>query len=86
MGGYPRIGMVIPTDLPLIAQTPPGGRSRFQRITLDQADTLYRSDTQLLREAAARCRNLVRDPAMMTDLLAYQLVGGVTRGDELEEN
>lgn len=86
MGGYPRIGTVIPTDLPLIAQTPPGGQIRFQRISLDQALALYRDDAALLRETKARCRNLVRDPAQMADLLSYQLVGGVTRGDELEEN
>ena len=85
MGGYPRIGTVIPTDLPKIAQVPPGGKLRFQRLTLDQADTLYRDDTALLREAAARCRNLIRSPADMADLLSYQLIGGVTRGDELQE-
>ncbi|WP_299839400.1 biotin-dependent carboxyltransferase family protein [uncultured Paracoccus sp.] len=85
MGGYPRIGTVIPTDLPLIAQAPPGARIRFLRIGLDQADGLYRDEVQLLRETASRCRNLVRDPAQMADLLSYQLVGGVTRGDELEE-
>ena len=85
MGGYPRIGTVIPTDLPLIAQTPPGARIRFARIGLDQAEGLYRDEAQLLREAASRCRNLLRDPAQMADLLSYQLVGGVTRGDELEE-
>ena len=86
MGGYPRIGTVVPTDLPLIAQAPPGSRIRFTRIGLDQADALFRDEAQLLREAASRCRNLVRDPAQMADLLGHQLIGGVTRGDELEEN
>lgn len=85
MGGYPRIGTVIPTDLPKIAQAPPGGKIRFQRVTLDQADALYRDDAALLREAATRCRNLIRDPAEMADLLSYQLIGGVTRGDDLQE-
>ncbi|MFV0301004.1 MAG: biotin-dependent carboxyltransferase family protein [Paracoccus sp. (in: a-proteobacteria)] len=85
MGGYPRIGTVIPTDLPLIAQAPPGARIRFARIGLDQADALYRDEAQMLREAASRCRNLVRDPGQMADLLGYQLVSGITRGDELED-
>lgn len=85
MGGYPRIGSVIPTDLPLIAQAPAGAQIQFQRITLQQADALYQGDAALLRQAAARCRNLTRDPSSMADLLSYQLVGGVTRGDELEE-
>lgn len=85
MGGYPRIGTVIPADLPRIAQVPPGGRVRFQRLTLDQADGQNPDDATLLREAAARCRNLIRDPADMADLLSYQLIGGVTRGDDLQE-
>ncbi|AUH32140.1 biotin-dependent carboxyltransferase family protein [Paracoccus tegillarcae] len=86
MGGYPRIGSVIPADLAQIAQTPPGGQIRFQRITLEQADALFRDEAGQLRDAAARCRYLTRDPAMMADLLSYQLVGGMTRGDELEED
>ncbi|MCF3973368.1 biotin-dependent carboxyltransferase family protein [Paracoccus salsus] len=85
IGGYPRIGQVIPADLPVIAQAVPGAVLRFQRLTAVQADALYRSDAVALREAAGRCRNLVRDPATIPDLLSYQLVGGVTAGRELEE-
>lgn len=85
IGGYPRIGQVIPADLPIIAQAAPGARLRFQRLTLEQVEALYRSDAALLREVAARCRNLIRDPHDIADLLAYQLVGGVTAGRELED-
>lgn len=86
MGGYPRLGQIIPADLPAIAQAAPGTRLRFTRLDVKQADALYRTDAALLREASARCRNLIRDPATIPDLLSYQLVGGVTAGRELEEN
>lgn len=85
VGGYPRIGTVLPADLPVAAQAPPGAVLRFRRIGHDAADRLWRSDAQLLQDAAARCTNLIRDPHRMPDLLSYQLIGGVTRGDELEE-
>jgi 5-oxoprolinase (ATP-hydrolysing) subunit C len=86
MGGYPRIGQIIPADLPRMAQTAPGARLRFRRLTLEQAASSYRDQTDMLREAAGRCRNLIRDPAMIADLLSYQLVGGVTAGRELEDD
>lgn len=86
VGGYPRIGSVVPADLPIIAQAAPGTRLRFQMLTTEQADASFRSDTSQIAEARARCRNLIRDPATITDLLSYQLIGGVTAGTELEEN
>ncbi|MEH6786247.1 MAG: biotin-dependent carboxyltransferase family protein [Paracoccus sp. (in: a-proteobacteria)] len=85
MGGYPRIGRVIPADLPRIAQAAEGAALRFQRLDASQADALWRDDAALLREAAGRCRNLIREPSTIADLLSYQLVGGVTAGRELED-
>lgn len=85
IGGYPRLGTIIPSDLPIAAQAAPGTKLRFQRITLDEADRLWQTDRQQVRTAIARCRPLIRDPAMMTDLSSFQLIGGVTAGDELEE-
>ncbi|MBW7461005.1 hypothetical protein K0U00_43810, partial [Paenibacillus sepulcri] len=46
-GGYPKIAQVISTDLPLLAQVNPGGRVRFQAISLREAQKQYR-----LRELA----------------------------------
>ncbi|SIS49151.1 biotin-dependent carboxyltransferase family protein [Paracoccus saliphilus] len=85
IGGYPRLGTIIPIDLPIAAQAAPGTKLRFQRIALDEADRLWQTERQQVRTAVARCRPLVRDPAMITDLLGFQLIGGVTAGDELEE-
>lgn len=84
IGGYPRIGRVVPADLPLIAQAAPGAQLRFRRLPTDQADALYRNDHALLRDAASRRRNLIRDPATIRDLLSYQLISGVTAGRTAE--
>lgn len=86
MGGYPRIGTVVPDDLPLVAQAAPGTRLRFRFVGLDEALADYRQRRQgEAARLAAGVRPLVRDPAGMADLLSYQLVGGVTAGDDLGE-
>lgn len=85
IGGYPRIGTIIPADLPIAAQAAPGTKLRFQRITLDEADRLWQHEAKQIQAAAGICRPLLRDPALMQDLLAYQLVSGVTAGHELED-
>ncbi len=41
-GGYAKIGTVISTDIPSIAQCKPGDEIRFQRITLKNAHKLYK--------------------------------------------
>ena len=82
MGGYPRIGTVIPADLPRVAQAAPGQVLRPRGISVEEADVLWRSDVDLLRAARARVAPLRRDPHDIPDLLSYQLIGGVIRGDE----
>ncbi len=86
MGGYPRIGTVVPDDLPIVAQAAPGSLLRFRFVALDEALADYRQRRQNeSARLAASVRPLVRDPAEMGDLLSYQLVGGVTAGDDLDE-
>ncbi len=46
-GGYVKLGVVASVDLPLLAQSPPGARVRFRRITVEQAQAAARE-----REAA----------------------------------
>ncbi|MDQ2093184.1 biotin-dependent carboxyltransferase family protein [Rhodalgimonas zhirmunskyi] len=84
IGGYPRIGRVLPNDLPRVAQAAPGAEIRFLHVPIDEADALFQSDADLLKGARGRCRPLLRDPATIRDLLSYQLIGGVTAGDELD--
>lgn len=76
-GGYPRIATVLPCDMPKAAQTPAGGKIRFELVTLDQAielDAAFRSD---LARLPGRIEPLIRDPHDISDLLSYQLIGGV---------
>lgn len=82
-GGYPRIGTVIPCDLPLAAQTPAGASLRFRFVTRDEAlaaETRHRAHLATLPRAT---RALVRDPSDIPDLLSYTLISGVTAGEEL---
>jgi 5-oxoprolinase (ATP-hydrolysing) subunit C len=81
-GGYPRIGTVIPPDLPLLAQTPAGAPLRFVFVTLDQAVELHRQDLLARKGLVSKCQPRLRDPAQITDLLGYQLISGMITGWE----
>ncbi|WP_299287908.1 biotin-dependent carboxyltransferase family protein [uncultured Tateyamaria sp.] len=75
-GGYPRIGTVLPCDLPRVAQAPAGAELRFELMDLEagaQVQARANADWAKLR---ASVTPLVRDPATMQDLLSYQLVSG----------
>ncbi len=86
-GGYPRIGTVLPCDLPRVAQTPAGAELRFRFVELDEAVELERADAKQRADLARHCRPLIRDPRLMRDLLSYNLIGGVIAGnEELEEH
>lgn len=82
IGGYPRIGTVLPADLPKIAQATNGTEFTFCFVTLEEAEATARTDAVLLAQLRKSCRLLVRDPHDMTDLLSYQLISGAVRGDE----
>lgn len=75
-GGYPRIGSVLPCDLPRTAQAQTGAPISFEFVEIEQAialQTRYLADLKSLR---SRVTHLVRDPANIRDLLSYQLVSG----------
>ncbi|MDJ0637626.1 MAG: biotin-dependent carboxyltransferase family protein [Paracoccaceae bacterium] len=75
MGGYPRIGTVLPGDLPRIAQAMPGQTLRFRFVTVEEAEALWISDADTLKRLKKSLMPLVRDPRAMTDLLTYELIG-----------
>jgi 5-oxoprolinase (ATP-hydrolysing) subunit C len=75
-GGYPRIGTVIPADLPRVVQAGPGVTLRFQVIDLDAGLEAHRRHVAGLAKLPATIRPLLRDPAQMQDLLSYQLISG----------
>lgn len=84
IGGYPRIGSVIPADLPKIAQATPGTPLQFQFLTVKEADATVVSQTATLRQLTQFCQPMVRAPHDIADLLRYQLISGATPGDDLE--
>lgn len=81
-GGYPRIGTVIPADLPMLAQTPAGAALRFSFVTLGQAFEIERKYREMYKALPGQCRPNLRDPAQIPDLLSYQLISGVVAGTE----
>jgi len=84
IGGYPRLGTIVPDDLPRMAQAPLGSTVRLKLVSLEVADALWRSDGARLRDLRGRVQPLVRDPRYIHDLLSYQLISGATAGDDLD--
>ena len=74
MGGYPRIGTVIPSDLGRIAQALPGTEFRFRFVPLCDAEATWKGDEDLYRAAKKRRAPRIRDPRDMADLLSYELI------------
>ncbi|MHB1421745.1 MAG: 5-oxoprolinase subunit C family protein [Gemmataceae bacterium] len=56
IGGYPKIAHVISADLDKLAQLRPGESIRFEGVTLDMAEALYRAKQAELREWLTRLR------------------------------
>lgn len=81
-GGYPRIATVLPCDLPLVAQAAPGAPLWFRFVSRDHGLALHRTAISDLAKLPQRVRPLLRNPADIRDLLAYQLIGGVITGNE----
>jgi len=85
-GGYPRIGTVISADIGVLAQLPTGARFHLQMLDRGGAVAalaVYRAD---MAKLPRRVKPVLRDPREMTDLLAYNLIDGVLRGDEHDDN
>ena len=49
-GGYTKIANVISVDMPSVAQKKPGDRLRFQQVTVEEAQQLYRGREQRLKD------------------------------------
>ncbi len=81
-GGYPRIGTVLPCDLPKVAQAQPGAALRFHFVTLEQAIEAETRAHDAVKGLRSKVRPLVRDPRDMPDLLSYQLISGAIAGNE----
>jgi biotin-dependent carboxylase-like uncharacterized protein len=81
-GGYPRLATVLPSDLPRVAQVPLGTEMRFA--LLDHSDAANQEAMAQARwkKLAQSCAPMVRDPADINDLLSYQLISGVSDGQD----
>ncbi len=84
-GGYPRIGTVLPQDLPIVAQAAPGTQMQFSFVSIDDALETALTLDQIEAGLKRQRRSLIRDPRDIHDLLSYQLISGVTAGRELSE-
>ena len=83
-GGYPRIGSVLPCDMPRMVQAPVGADLRLTFVTLDEAIEIERREVAANKAYLRSVRPMLRDPTEMKDLLAYNLVGGVIDGNSDE--
>ncbi len=84
-GGYPRIGTVLPCDLPRLVQAPVGASLTFSLVTREEALAAERAEAARRQNLSRSLRPLIRDPRAISDLLSYQLISGVTRGDDTEQ-
>ena len=80
-GGYPRIGTVLPCDLPRVAQAAPGTPLAFRFVSVEEGLVACLTESEMLAELRRRCRAQVRQ-GEFPDLLGHQLVSGVTAGEE----
>lgn len=84
IGGYPRIGTVLPCDLPRVAQAPAGAELQFRFIEIEEAVELEREDAASQAALPRMIKPLIRDPHTMTDLLSYNLISGMITGNEFD--
>ncbi len=76
-GGYPRIGSVLPCDLPRVAQAQTGVALTFEFVGMEEAVNLQTRYLAALKSLPSQVTPLVRDPASIRDLLSYQMISGV---------
>lgn len=82
-GGYPRIGTVIPADLPRVVQAGIGAKLRFVFVSAEEATEIARVERGRLSNLGQTRERLVTRVEDVPDLLTRQLISGVTRGDDL---
>ncbi|KIC20229.1 5-oxoprolinase subunit C family protein [Leisingera sp. ANG-Vp] len=80
-GGYPRIGTVLPCDLPKVAQAQAGAAFRFRWISLEEGLEAQAKSDAAVKALPSACKPLLRDPAAIRDLLSYQLISGAVSAD-----
>lgn len=84
IGGYPRLGSVLSCDLARVAQAGPTHALRFQIIDRAEAIAAERAANAVCAGLPAQVEPIVRAVADIPNLLSYQLISGVSSGDELK--
>ena len=79
-GGYPKIATVISADLDRLVQIPTGGEVHFRLVSETDAIEAARR-FELWRSGLATAMKTISGQS--PDLLSYNLIGGVTKGDDL---
>ncbi len=75
-GGYPRIGTVVPSDIPKVAQAQIGTKLQFRLLSREQAIEYERREQASWQNIGRRVVQRVRDPHSIPELLSYTLVSG----------
>ena len=83
-GGYPRIGAVLPSDLPRVVQARPETDLRFVFVSPEEATEIERKAQAARTGLRQALVPLIRDPWKMRDLLSYDLVGGVVNAHDMD--
>jgi 5-oxoprolinase (ATP-hydrolysing) subunit C len=81
-GGYPKIATVIGVDFGRLAQRRAGTQLSFRAVGVDEAVSLRRGEAAMLATPIMR-EVLIRTELSSEFLLATNLVGGVSTGDEM---
>ena len=81
-GGYPRIGTVLPCDLPILAQAAAGAELQFRFLALEEAVALEQQEADRRAGLRSQCQPLIRDPRTMYNLLSFQLISGAIAGED----
>ena len=76
IGGYPRIGTVLPCDLPLVAQASPGKALRFALMDIETGQGAQARHAEHLAALARSVAPRIRRVEEVADLLSFQLVDG----------
>lgn len=84
-GGYPRIGTLITVDFGALAQIPTGESFAIELIERAGAVALLRKYRNEIKSLPTKLRPMLRDPRDVGDLLAYNLISGVTTGENDNE-
>lgn len=85
-GGYPRIGTLAAADRIALAQMPSGARFTLEEVDRKAALAALEKQDRAIAALAGRAAPVVVDPRDISDLLAYNLIDGVLRGDEDDQN